>query len=232
MTGSMIPGGDDGSDALANLRDAVVVAARADFAEVYILFSADVPRTKGVIIRGNRARKVDSHAIDAFASINVPPIGSIAGDVIVRSGLAVRPRASSKLSLATAVERNVVLIKLTPNMEPDTLARFLEGAAGAVLEGTGAGHIRTSLQPIVADFKKPAVITTQTVYGGEHLGAYDIDRKILAISNIIPVADMTSETALVKLMWALAQGGDVRSTMRTSLAGEISDLTDSTLGHH
>jgi L-asparaginase/Glu-tRNA(Gln) amidotransferase subunit D len=144
----------------------------------------------------------------------------------------VRPRASSKLSLATAVERNVVLIKLTPNMEPDTLARFLEGAAGAVLEGTGAGHIRTSLQPIVADFKKPAVITTQTVYGGEHLGAYDIDRKILAISNIIPVADMTSETALVKLMWALAQGGDVRSTMRTSLAGEISDLTDSTLGHH
>jgi L-asparaginase type I len=232
MTGSMIPGGDDGSDALANLRDAVVVAAQADFAEVCIVFSADAPRTRGVIIRGNRARKVDSRAINAFASINVPPIGTIADGVIARSSLAVRPRSSSQPSLATAIDRNVVLIKLTPNLEPDTLARLLEGASGAVLEGTGAGHIKSSLQPVVTAFTAPAVITTQTVYGGEHLGRYDIDRKILAIANIIPVGDMTSETALVKLMCALAQGDDVRSMMRTSLAGEICDLTGSTLKHH
>ena len=36
ITGSMIPGGDSGSDALANLRDAIVVAAEADFAEVCV----------------------------------------------------------------------------------------------------------------------------------------------------------------------------------------------------
>ena len=75
MTGSMIPGGDSGSDAIPNLRDAIVVAAEADFAEVCVVFSADAKRTKGVIIRGCRARKVHSHAIDAFASINVPAIG-------------------------------------------------------------------------------------------------------------------------------------------------------------
>ena len=80
MTGSMIPGGDSGSDAIPNLRDAIVVAAEADFAEVCIVFSADAKRTKGVIIRGCRARKVHSHAIDAFASINVPAIGTIAGN--------------------------------------------------------------------------------------------------------------------------------------------------------
>jgi L-asparaginase/Glu-tRNA(Gln) amidotransferase subunit D len=33
---------------------------------------------------------------------------------------------------------------------------------------------------------------------------------------------MNSDCALVKLMWALGQGGDVRSIMRTELAGEIS----------
>ena len=37
MTGSMIPGGDSGSDALPNLRDAIVVAARANFAEVCVV---------------------------------------------------------------------------------------------------------------------------------------------------------------------------------------------------
>jgi L-asparaginase type I len=221
MTGSMIPGGDNGSDALANLRDAVAVAAHADFAEVCIVFSADAPRTKGVIIRGCRARKVHSHAINAFASINAPPIGTIAGDTIARSSLAVRPRASSKPILATAIDRNVVLIKLTPNLEPDTLARLLDGASAAVLEGTGAGHIKTSLQPVVARFGKPVVVSTQAIYGGERLGTYDVDRHILAIANVIPGGNMTSETALVKLMWALKQDGDVRSIIQRSYAGEI-----------
>jgi L-asparaginase type I len=222
MTGSMLPGGDGGSDGPANLRDAVVVAAQADFAEVCIVFSADAERTKGVIIRGCRARKVYSHAIDAFASINAPPIGVIEGTTITRSSLAVRPRTPAKLDLATGLDTNVVLVKVTPNMMPEWLERCLEGASGVVLEGTGVGHIRAELLSVVARFNKPAVITTQTVYGGERLGSYDVDRDILAAANIIPVRDMSSETALVKLMWALAQGGDVRSIMKTDVAGEIS----------
>jgi L-asparaginase type I len=222
MTGSMLPGGDSGSDAIPNLRDAIIVAADADFAEVCIVFSADANRTKGVIMRGCRARKMNSHAIDAFASIDVPPIGSIAGNTIVRSGLETRPRKSGPLRLATDMDRKAVLIKLTPAVTPEWLARQLQGASGAVLEGTGVGHIRTDLQPVVSAFGKPTVVATQTVYGGERLGSYDIDRNILAIPHIIPAGDMNSDCALVKLMWALGQGGDVRSIMRTDLAGEIS----------
>jgi L-asparaginase type I len=222
ITGSMIPGGDSGSDALANLRDAVVVAAEADFAEVCVVFSADMERTKGVIIRGCRARKMHSHAIDAFASINAPPIGTIAGRTIVRSSLEVRPRTASALTLATDLDTNVVLAKATPNLAPEALDRFLRGASGVVLEGTGVGHIRAELQRVIAGFNRPAVITTQTVYGGERLGSYEVDRDVLAIPNIIQAGDMSSETALVKLMWALKQGGDVKSIMQTNTAGEIS----------
>lgn len=222
MTGSMIPGGDSDSDAIPNLRDAIVVAAEADFAEVCIVFSADPKRTKGVIIRGCRARKVHSHAIDAFVSINVPAIGTIAGNTIVRSGLEMRPRTSMPLRLATDVDGKAVLIKLTPAISPEALAGQLQGASGAVLEGTGVGHIRTDLQPVVSGFGKPTVISTQTLYGGERLGSYDVDRNILAIPNVIPAGDMNSDCALVKLMWALGQGGDVRSIIRTDLAGEIS----------
>ena len=222
LTGSMIPGGDAGSDALANLRDAIVVAAQAEFAEVCIVFSADAPRTKGVIIRGSRARKIHAYALDAFASINAAAIGTIAGDAIASSALPTRPRASAKPSLATALDRNVVLIKLTPNLTPALLARFLHGASAAVLEGTGVGHVKTALQSVVAQFGKPVVITTQAVFGGERLGTYEVDRAILAIPNIIPGGDMSSETALVKLMWALGQGGDVKAIMLSDIAGEIS----------
>lgn len=221
MTGSMIPGGDPGSDALPNLRDAITVAARADFAEVCVVFSADAARTKGVIIRGTRARKIHSYAIDAITSINSLPIGTVAGDAIVRSGLEARPRGAATLKLVTALDRNVALVKLTPNMSSEALARHLEGASGAVLEGTGIGHIRTDLQPVVAAFKKPAVITIQTIQGGERLGSYGVDRNILAIPNIIPAGDMSGDTALVKLMWALPQGGDLKAIMRADIAGEI-----------
>lgn len=222
LTGSMRPGGDSGSDALANLRDAICVAACADLAEVCVVFSADAERTRGVIIRGNRARKIRSRAIDAFASINAPPIGYVEDGQVVLTAAKEARRAPSALRVTTDLEQNVVLVKLAPATTASMLARQLQGAAGAVLEGTGVGHIRTDLQTVVADFARPAVISTQAVYGGERLGAYDVDRQILAIPNLIPAGDMVSETALVKLMWALAQGGDVKVLMRTNIAGEIS----------
>ena len=170
MTGSMIPGGDSGSDAIPNLRDAIVVAAEADFAEVCIVFSADAKRTKGVIIRGCRARKVHSHAIDAFASIDALPLGFVVDGTIERTMLPARPRSSSELRLALALDSDVVLVKVTPNLSAHFLAKYLQDCSGAVLEGTGVGHIRTDLQPIVSQFKKPVVITTQTGQGGERLG--------------------------------------------------------------
>ena len=139
MTGSMIPGGDSGSDAIPNLRDAIVVAAEADFAEVCVVFSADAKRTKGVIIRGCRARKVHSHAIDAFASINVPAIGCVAGNTIVRSGLDTRPRTSRQLRLAMDVDRNAMLIKLTPADTPEVSGPATAGGVGCGARGHRRG---------------------------------------------------------------------------------------------
>lgn len=221
LTGSMRPGGDADSDASANLRDAIRVASSADLAEVCIVFSADAARSRGMIIRGNRARKLLSFAIDAFDSINVPPIGFVEGNAVVISAPAPKARGNGALRLATELEPNVVLIKITPALSAASLAHQLQAMSGTVLEGTGIGHIRSELLSVVASFGKPAVMTTQAIYGGEKLGLYAADRAILDTSNIIPAGDMTSETALVKLMWALRQGGDVRSLMQTNIAGEI-----------
>ena len=224
MTGSMIPGGDAGSDALANLRDALTVAVQADFAEVCVVFSRDQERTEAAIIRGCRARKVHSCAINAFASINAPLIGRVSGGHLLRTSLAVRPRGTVRIGDIVKFEENVALIKLIPNMSPDMLSKSLAGVSAAVLEGTGVGHIRTDLQPVVAQFGKPVVICSQAALGGERLGLYDVDRHILGIPNVIPGGNMPSETALVKLMWALPQGGDTKAIMRTNVAGELGDM--------
>lgn len=223
MTGSMIPGGDKDSDALSNLRDAVTVAAHGDFAEVCVVFSDEPERTKGLIIRGCRARKMHSYAVNAFASINAPLIGTITDGVITQTlaSASVRPRGPSRCRETTPFNTNVTLVKLTPNMTPEMLGRFLSGTSGVVLEGTGVGHIRTDLQSVIKQYGKPAVLGTQAVYGGERLGTYDVDWNILGIPNIIPAGNMSSETALVKLMWALGQGGDVHAIMRTDIAGEL-----------
>lgn len=223
FTGSMVPGGDVGSDSFPNLRDAIRVAAYADVAEVCIVFSADAQRSRGMMIRGNRARKLHSHAIDAFASINVPPMAYIEECEFVSTALQTRTRRCSTLRIATELEQNVVLIKLTPAVTSESLSRQLRGSAAAVLEGTGVGHIGKDLWRTVVDFGKPTVMSTQTVYGGERLGTYEVDRHILDIPNLIPAGDMSSETALVKLMWALKQNDDVRSLMQTNIAGELSD---------
>jgi glutamyl-tRNA(Gln) amidotransferase subunit D len=233
ITGSMIPGGDPGSDSVANLRDAITVAARADFAEVCVVFSADSERSEGVIIRGCRARKVHSRAINAFASINSLPIGRVSDGRILRTSLAVRPRGGAAgRRILTSFDQNVALVKLTPNMSIEMLAKLLLGSSAAVLEGTGVGHIRTDLQPVVAQFGKPVVISTQAVYGGERLGGYEVDRHILALPNIIPGGDMPSETALVKLMWALGQDGDVRAIMLSNIAGELDAATPDSFTEH
>jgi glutamyl-tRNA(Gln) amidotransferase subunit D len=222
LTGSMIPGGDKDSDATDNLRDAVTVAACADMAEICIVFSADADRTKGMIIRGCRAKKIHSCAINAFASINLPPVGYVENGKISYTNVERRRRKDRELKLSMNLDTNVVLIKQHPGITSQSLARFLEGASGAVLEGTGVGHVRTDLLQALASFERPKVMTTQTIMGGEHLGMYDLDKLILEIRNLIPARDMNSETALVKLMWALRGGGDIRELMLTNIAGEIS----------
>jgi L-asparaginase/Glu-tRNA(Gln) amidotransferase subunit D len=100
---------------------------------------------------------------------------------------------------------------------------FVRMYDGVVIEGTGLGHIRTDDKfiNIVESYGRPVVITTQCLHGGEKLGIYALDKKILGIKNIIPTGDMLPETALVKLMWSMAQGGDVRSLMLSNIAGEI-----------
>ena len=221
MTGSMIPGADPGSDAPFNVQNAVTVAAYSDLAEICIVFSADQRKSRGMILRGCRARKIHSTHLDAFTSVNLSPLGYVKEGKIIYTRVQRRKRGTAALKLSLDLDPNVVLVKQHPAITARGLEHLLEGASGAVLEGTGAGHLRTELHEVIASFNRPVVMTTQAIFGGVRWGMYASDQAYLGIKNLIPGGDMTGETALVKLMWALGQKGDVRSTMLTDFAGEL-----------
>ena len=59
------------------------------------------------------------------------------------------------------------------------------------------------------------------------MNVYTTGRELLHM-GVEPLGDMLPETALVKLMWALGEAGDVEGTlelMKRNIAGEYSDRT-------
>src|SRR5512139_3221466 len=76
VTGSQIPIARARSDGRQNLIGALQVAARADVPEVSLLFGE-------VLLRGNRAAKVDASGLDAFESPRCAPLAEIGVDIAV-----------------------------------------------------------------------------------------------------------------------------------------------------
>lgn len=230
LTGSMRPGGAADSDAPRNVRDAVCVAATADLAEVCVVFSGDEAGTGGVILRGSRVRKIHSGALNAFVTPNHPPLGFVEGATI-RYGQGARvPRGPrGGVGFFPEIDPDVCLIRYHPGCTAASVAGVLARAHGAVIEGTGLGHLPTEggILEAIRESGKPVVLVSACWQGGVRLGLYDIDRQILAVENLIPGHDLTPEAALVKLMWVLGRErtvAGVRTRMQAPVAGDLTPV--------
>ena len=70
-------------------------------------------------------------------------------------------------------------------------------------------------------------MTSQCIYGRVQMTVYDTGRDLLDL-GIIPLSDMSSETAIVKAMWALSNSSNKKELveiMRTDLSNEISNTS-------
>src|SRR6188472_1624020 len=74
VTGSQIPISRTRSDGRQNFIGALQVAARPDLSEVSLLFGE-------VVLRGNRATKIDASGLDAFDSPRLAPLADIGIDI-------------------------------------------------------------------------------------------------------------------------------------------------------
>ena len=217
------------SDAFLNLIGAATMAVQADFSGVYVAMHADSSDERLAVHLGTRVRKNHTSARDAFESMGVEPVGywSRQGTQVTERE-APPPRGDAKgFAARPNFDPRVALVKFYPSMPDGYLGALLgSGLRGVVFEGTGLGHINSkNIEPVKKFVHGGGVacMTSQCLWGRVDLNVYDTGRDLLK-AGVVPLEDMLPETALAKLMWALANcksPDETRAVMQENLAGEV-----------
>lgn len=221
LTGSQLPLNHPLTDATSNLRSALEMA-KSEKKGIFIAFDRK-------IILGSRAVKVRTSSFDAFESINMRSIGKITSLGIEYRDNNLR-EYNDKPLLNTKIDTNVFLLKITPNLNPNILDLLVNsGIKGIVIEGYGAGGLPYDFydypSKIESIVKKgiPIIVTSQCLYERSHFNTYEVGLKVLQ-SGAIEATDMTTESIVCKLMYALGQTNDLDQIKRiflTPIANEI-----------
>ena len=227
LTGAQLPIGSVRNDARNNLITAMNLAASGhpQVCEVGIFFH-------DLLLRGNRAVKTSIFDFNAFDSPNFPPLARV-GVSTQFPTIPPRPTAPNELITHQHLDANVALIKLFPGITPHLLEALLDAPIkGLVLETFGSGNIPATpglmetIQKAVSQRNLLAVAITQQHRGSVQLDAYAAGRHLLD-AGVVSGHDMTPYTALVKLMFLLAQKqlstAAMRQHLTTNLRGELTE---------
>lgn len=195
LTGAQIPASREDSDAHENLRGSMAVLLSDMKPGIYVVFG-------GRIIGGRRATKRSSTALDAFASVNFPDIGSVSGGKVVLSGA----DDTNGGTIAIGVDSHVLLLKIAPGVEAATLyAVKALGYKAVLLEGYGLGGIPSKLRnfiPAIKHLNDGGVVTVLTTQCPEGICEIAYEAAVECASyGMLCAGDMSTESALVKLMW-------------------------------
>ncbi|MFB6132230.1 MAG: Glu-tRNA(Gln) amidotransferase subunit GatD [Halanaeroarchaeum sp.] len=224
FTGSQRSADRPSSDNVMNAVCAVQ-AAKSDAAEVMVAMHATPSDDRVALHRATRVRKNHTSRRDAFETVGAKPLGDVdyeTGEVRFRRDY--HEREAVDLDVAPELATDVELLKFTPGMD---VSRFeaMAGAAGLVIEGTGLGHVNTeaidAIESLVDDGTH-VVMTSQCLEGRVCDRVYDTGRDLLD-AGVIEGEDTLPGTALVKLMWTVANRENVSEAMGRSLAGEIQE---------
>ena len=229
LTGSQVPINVVLSDAPDNLRLAFAAAASC-CPNIYLAFDRKV-------MLGCRSVKVRTINFDAFESVNVPPVAKVTSDGLVFSEQNL-PINTKECTLNTEINPHVSLVKLFPGFDPKLLFAMVEsGCKGIVIEAYGLGgmnYIRRNMVGAVGKLIRhgiPVIASSQCLYERSDLTKYEVGREAL-LEGAISARDMTSESAITKLMWGLGQGWDVHQIaefFNTDVVGEVTIEKDDTL---
>ncbi len=220
------------SDAVLNLIAGVSVAARADFAGVYLAMHANDSDGRVAIHAGTRVRKDHTSARSAFESIGVP-LAAVWTDEGLQKTRQDLPKRGDGAGFTpkSKFDSRVALLKFYPSLPTRIFDSIVQpGTKAVVLEGTGLGHINSKNIPRIREFIRSgglAFMTSQCIRGRVDMNVYDTGRDLLA-AGVTPLDDMLAETALVKAMWVLGNSHsteEAKSLMSKNLAGEINERT-------
>lgn len=191
LTGSMKPMKTAGSDAPANLRNALFCAAEDNSRGVCVSFD-------GKIIDGRSAVKVDTESVSAFESVNE------------------REKTHGETVFCDKMDENVSVVTIIPGAEPPIIP---ENVKAVVVLGLGTGGIpscRGWAEWLGALLERGiyAVMSTQVLRGGSNLSLYKVGSGLLEKRGVIDAGKMTAEYAAMRTMFALAYSNDFESFKR------------------
>jgi L-asparaginase len=225
LTGSQLPIGSVRNDARNNLITAIELAAsrHPQVQEVGVYFN-------GLLLRGNRAIKASIFAFDAFDSPNFPPLART-GVYIHYPAIPPRPPSPDQLTVHKQLAPDVALIKIFPGLTPYLLESMIDAPIrGLALETFGSGNIPNTpglIEVIERAAVQRGLLTvaiTQQRQGIVQLHTYAAGRRLLD-AGVVSGYDMTPHTALVKLMFLIAQKDTppavIRQQLTSNLRGEL-----------
>src|SRR4030043_46282 len=209
LVGSQRSADRPSSDSATNLIGAVTAATKAPLAEVAVAFHETFSDTAIALHRGTKVRKCHTSRRDTFKSVNASPLATVQDQKVTMLTTDYRKRnPANRLKLKPSFDDKVALIKFHPGIDSSLIDWYVEKKyKGIVLEGTGLGHVGERLHETIKNAAKNDVVigmTSQCVWGRINMNVYDSGRDLLAL-GVIPLEDMLTETALVKLMWIFGQ---------------------------
>ena len=228
LVGSQRSSDRPSSDAAMNLIGAINLATKADAAEVFILMHAETGDNYLHAHRGTRVRKLHTSRRDAFQSVNDYPLFRVTEQYVeeIRPPI-LRRNKERKLILKPKFEEKVALVKTNPGVEGSIIDHFVDaGYRGILIEGTGLGHAPNRLHSSIKkaiDAGLVVAMSSQCLFGRVNMNVYRCGVELLDI-GVVPCEDMLPETALVKLMWVLANTANqetAKELLVKPLVGEI-----------
>jgi glutamyl-tRNA(Gln) amidotransferase subunit D len=230
FTGSQRSTDRGSTDASTNLLLSAITAKKFTGGESVICMHADLNDEYNYILRGNKARKMHTERRDAFRPINIKPLARVYMDGEIKDASTEIINKSGSTKLNGKIDEKVKMIYSYPSMGGDIIDYYIDKKVhGLVIAATGFGNLPLEDKTILNALKKaenadvPVAITSQTIYGATNRFVYSTLRETSKFGNIIYTGDMTTETAFVKMMFALGNCKkieDIREMMQKNLAGE------------
>ena len=222
LTGSQIPIGARRTDAKENLITAIEIASSDKISEVCIYF-------EDKLFRGNRTVKVNSEHFEAFESPHFPALAEV-GINIKYNPYRIRSRDEQQLSVSEKMNTDITILKLFPGISDKVINAIINSSQNIILESYGSGNSSSnknfiSILKTAIENGKIIVNCSQCLRGSVKQGQYESSSELEKI-GVISAMDMTTETAISKLMYLKGKGletEEIKSKFKLSLRGEISN---------